>query len=54
MKNCSGRRRWNTGTITVAVVRSHRGMPWTGMPLRFTSSWNISECWDSSMISWWR
>lgn len=42
------------GIGLVARVRNQRGIPRTGMPLRFTSSWNMSECWDSSMISWCR
>jgi hypothetical protein len=28
-------------------------MPRTGRPDRFTTSWNMRVCWDSSMISWW-
>ena len=35
------------GTRTTACI------PRTGNPERFTTSWNMSVCWDSSMSSWW-
>ena len=53
-KNSAGNSRPSGTTNHSASFRSPQGMPRTGSPERFTNSWNISVCCDSSMISWWR
>src|SRR5581483_2273275 len=53
-KNRAGNTRASGTTNHSASRRRNHGMPRTGRPERLTNSWNISVCWDSSMISWWR
>ena len=39
-------------TTRRAPSRGHQARPGTSKPVRFTNSWNISECCASSMTSW--